>query len=92
MSHTYKFFTGGTNYYNPKGAQYVYGTVLTPENAKTDEEKEIAASLIVTEYKPKIINFTGISQYYVSTSGKTKQYQLVIVNPGDIQIKGVYEA
>lgn len=92
VSHTYKFFTGGTNYYNPKGAQYVYGTVLTPENAKTDEEKEIAASLIVTEYKPKIINFIGISQYYVSTSGKTKEYQLVIVNPGDIQIKGVYEA
>lgn len=93
ISRSYKFFTGGTNYYNPKGAQYVVeGKVLTPENATTDEEKEIASSLIVTVYKPKIIHFTGISQYYVSTSGKTTTYQLVIANSGDIQIKGVYEA
>ena len=30
VSHSYKFFTGGTNYYNLKGAESVYGSVLTP--------------------------------------------------------------
>jgi hypothetical protein len=40
-------------------------------------------------YKAKIFNFTGICQNYVSSSGKTQQYQLVIVSPGDINITGV---
>lgn len=91
-SYSYKFYTGGKNEYNPVGAEYVYPTVLTKENAKTDEEKEIANSLIVTNYQPKIAKITGIWQNYVSASGKNFRDQIALVNPNDIQIVGTYNA
>lgn len=80
-SYTYKFWTGGTVNYNPKGAEYVYPTL--------SEDETIAAKLITKEYKAKMFDLTGICQNYVSTSGKTQQYMLTIVAPGDVNIKGV---
>ena len=80
-SYSYKFWTGGTVNYNPKGAEYVYPTL--------SQDEAIAAKLITKEYKAKMFDFTGICQNYVSSSGKTQQYQLAIVAPGDITIKGV---
>lgn len=91
-SYTYKFYTGGKNEYNPVGAEYVYPTVLTKENAKTDEEKEIANSLIVTNYQAKVCKITGIWQNYVSASGSNYRDQIALVSPSDIQITGTYNA
>ncbi len=76
-SYSYKFWGGGTVNYNPAGAQYVYPTVQESDK------------LMTKTFKAKIFNFTGICQNYVSSSGKTQQYQLVIVSPGDINITGV---
>ncbi len=76
VSRSYKFYTGGTLNYNPKGAQYVYPTV---------EESD---SLITTTYKAKKFNFVGISTNYLSTSGKTQQYSLNIVNSADLSNLG----
>ncbi len=95
-SNTYKFWTGGTNYYNPEGAEYVYnwngisGAVLNSSNAKTDEEKAIASKLITTEYKAKKTKLTGIWGNYISSSGSTYRDQVTIVSPADVTIKGTY--
>ena len=91
-SYSYKFYTGGTNSYNPAGAEYVYPTVITESNAVTDEEKEAAKSLITTTYQPKIAKMTGIWQNYVSASGKNARDQICIVNPNDVNITGTYTA
>lgn len=72
-SRSYKFFTGGTSYYNPKGAEKIYPTV--------DNEDP---NLIVTTYKKKEFNFTGILGNYVSSSGKTQQYTFNITHSADI--------
>ncbi len=95
-SHTYKFYTGGTNYYNPAGAEYVYnykgqsGNVLTTDNAETDEEMAIAVRLITTEYQAKKIRLTGIWGNYISTSGKNYRDQITIVSSLDVNINGTY--
>lgn len=72
VSRSYKFYTGGTLNYNPKGAIYVSPTV---------EESD---SLITTTYKAKKFNFVGISANYLSASGKNQQYSLNIVNSADL--------
>lgn len=95
-SHTYKFFTGGTNYYNPAGAEYVYnwdgteGAVLNTSNAKDENEMKIASQLITTEYTRKKMNLTGIWGNYISSSGKNYRDQITIVSPGDVTINGTY--
>ncbi len=89
-SYSYKFYTGGTNNYNPAGAEYIYPNVITSENAKTDEEKEAAKSLIVTTHNAKVCKMTGIWQNYLSSSGKTFRDQIALVNPNDIQIVGTF--
>lgn len=91
-SYSYKFYTGGTNNYNPAGAEYVYPSVITADNAKTDAEREAAKSLIVTTHEAKICKITGIWQNYVSSSGKNYRDQIALVNPNDIQIVGTYNA
>ena len=72
-SRSYKFFTGGTSYYNPKGAEKIYPTVDNDD-----------PNLIVTTYKKKEFNFTGILGNYVSSSGKTQQYTFNITHSADI--------
>lgn len=89
-SHTYKFYTGGTNYYNPAGAQYVSPSVLTEATAKTDEEKAIAKRLITTEYKAKKMSLTGMWGNYISSSGKNYRDQITIVSSLDVNIKSTY--
>lgn len=95
-SHTYKFYTGGTNYYNPAGAEYVYnykgqsGNVLTTANAETEEEMAIAVRLITTEYQAKKIHLTGIWGNYISTSGKNYRDQITIVSSLDVNVNGTY--
>ena len=59
---------------------------------KTDEEKEIANSLIVTNYQAKVCKITGIWQNYVSASGSNFRDQIALVSPSDIQITGTYNA
>lgn len=73
-SRSYKFFGGGTCYYNPTGAEKVY-----PED-KIDKNDP---NLIVTEYKAKEFNITGICTNYVSVSGN-QQYSLTITHSADI--------
>lgn len=73
-SRSYKFFGGGTCYYNPIGAEKVY-----PED-KIDKNDP---NLIVTEYKAKEFNITGICTNYVSVSGN-QQYSLTITHSADI--------
>ncbi len=89
-SYSYKFYTGGTNYYNPLGAEYVYPSPVTEETAATEEEKEAAKSLITTTYEAKICKMTGIWQNYVSASGKNSRDQIAIVNPNDVKIISTY--
>ena len=95
-SNTYKFWTGGTNYYNPEGAEYVYnwdgvsGAVLDSTNAETDEERAIAAKLITTTYQAKKTKLTGIWGNYISSSGKNYRDQITIVSPADVTITGTY--
>ncbi len=89
-SYTYKFYTGGTNNYNPVGAEYVYPTVITKDNAKTDEEKAAAERLITTTYEAKKIKVTGIWGNYISSTGKTQRDQFNIVSADDVTISGTY--
>lgn len=95
-SHSYKFYTGGTNYYNPAGAQYVYnwggteGAVLNTSNAKDEDEMKIATQLITTSYSKKKMSLTGIWGNYISSSGKNYRDQVTIVSPGDVSISGTY--
>ncbi len=89
-SYTYKFYTGGTNNYNPAGAEYVYPTVITTTSAQTDEEKAAAERLITTTYDAKKISLTGIWGNYISSSGSTTRDQLNIVNADDVTILGTY--
>lgn len=89
-SYSYKFYTGGTNNYNPAGADYVYPTVITKDNAETDEQKAAVATLITTTYSAKVCTITGIWGNYVSTSGKNSRDQITIVNPNDVVIKSTY--
>lgn len=79
-SYTFKFFGGGTNYYYPGDATKVYPSLVVPT---TDP------NLITTTYTRKLMSVVGISQNYVSSSGKTQQYQLAIVSASDVNIKGV---
>ncbi len=89
-SYTYKFYTGGTNYYNPAGAQYVYPTVITSSNAETEDQVAAASRLITSEYKAKKIKVAGIWGNYISSSGKTTRDQFNIVNADDVEITGTY--
>ncbi len=89
-SYTYKFYTGGTNNYNPAGAEYVYPTVITKDNAETDEEKAAAERLITTTYDAKKISLTGIWGNYISSSGSTTRDQLNIVSSADVKVLGTY--
>lgn len=89
-SYSYKFYTGGTNYYNPLGAEYVYPLPITEETATTEEQKEAAKSLISTTYEAKVCKMTGIWQNYVSASGKNSRDQIAIVNPNDVKIVSSY--
>lgn len=75
---TYKFFTGGTNYYNAVGAEY----------ANLDADNQYKDQTITTVYKRKQLKATCISQLYVSTSGKTKNYTAVFAAKGDINFIG----
>lgn len=73
---SYQFFTGGTNIYNPHGAEY----------ANTNEDNPYKDETITTTYQPKKMKVTAISQYYVSTSGSTTMYSAIITNKADVVI------
>ena len=79
-SYSHKFFGGGINYYYPGDATKVYPSLKVSESDP---------NLIKTVYTQKVMEVIGISQNYVSSSGKTQQYQLAIVSPSDVNIKGV---
>lgn len=71
VARSYKFFTGGTNVYNPDGAEFV----STNSNNKN----------ISTTYQAKILKgVVGISSFYVSTSGATTMYSLNLVAKADV--------
>ena len=60
---SYKFFTGGSYHYNPKGAEY----------ANLDNTNEYKAETLTFNYKrKKMSNVVVISTGYESTSGKRK--------------------
>ena len=61
--YSYKFFTGGTYYYNPKGAEYANLEDTNPYKAET---------LTITSKRKKLSNTVVISTGYESTSGKRK--------------------
>ncbi|MDY2914209.1 MAG: thermonuclease family protein [Candidatus Enteromonas sp.] len=78
-SRSYKFYVGGTVKYYPNHPEYV-----------NDSAHASDPELITNVYQPKKIKVTAICQNYLSTSGKTQQYSLVITAPGDVNILGTY--
>lgn len=78
-SRSYKFYVGGTVKYYPNHPEYVN------DAAHADDPE-----LITNVYQPKKMKITAICQNYVSSSGKTQQYTLVITAPGDVNILGTY--
>ena len=78
LAKSYKFFTGGTLVYNPKGAEY----------ANTNDDNTYKDETITTTYKAKQMHVVGISSFYVSTSGSTMSYQVTLVSKGDVTFKG----
>ncbi len=73
---SYKFFTGGSYKYNYHGAEYV-----EKDTTKYQEDT------VTKTFKRKKMSGTFISQNYLSTSGKTQLYSLVIAASKDINIQ-----
>lgn len=74
---SYKFFVGGTCKYNYHGAEYV-----EKDTSKYQEDT------VTKEFKRKKMQGTFISQNYISSSGSTQNYSLVIAASKDISITG----
>ncbi len=96
ISYTYKFFTGGENYFlagNPeavayKAGYYDYGSGANVFEDFKDEWEAVADTVTPEVYTRKQFNLTGISQYYTSTSGKTESWTINIVKAGDVTFTG----
>lgn len=90
-AYTFRFFTGGTCYYNSDGADKL--NIITNADGDTalvnvddpfvDEEDPLNQSL---KYEAKSLNVTAISTHYLSTTGGTDNYTLNIVSRGDVVI------
>ena len=95
IARSWHFFAGGTNYYNPHGAELVVKFDLSGNMSyiPLDEQGEEANYTIVTEYTTKILNggCVFMSNNYVSTGGN-QQYSLTIVSPADITLSAVVQA
>lgn len=102
ISYTYKFFTGGTNYYYPGYPEYVayiqgedidavsgYGNPFEDFEDEWNEHKD-DPELQTEVYTRKQFHLTGISQYYVSTSGKNACYTVNIVASGDVSVTATF--
>ena len=103
---SYKFYIGGTCYYYPNHAEYIGQNNAAVENTKQGKyvhdvmkedgtietvTDEIDKTLLVTTvYKAKIGIFSGISGWYVPTSGNvnTSCYQITIASPADVTFTG----
>jgi|GEM_PF-747676 len=103
---SYKFYIGGTCNYYPGHAEYIGQDNAAVENTKQGKyvhdvmkedgtietvTDEIDATLLeTTVYKAKIGIFSGISGWYVPTSGNvnTSCYQITIASPADVTFAG----
>jgi len=91
ISRSFRFFTGGINYYYPEQPSYVAYQASTKDFAAFKDAFDAHkgdAEMITTTYKAKHMKLTAISQNYLSSSGKTQQYQAVIADPGDANVLG----
>ena len=84
ISYSHKFLGGGTTYYSPADANYIYD--------KTPSALEADSAVFKEVYTTKTYSLVGISGNYISTSGATQAYQMNVVNAGDIVIKSAVAA
>lgn len=90
--YSYQWLTGGENpyYSDPStfsgGAQYLYEPTRNREDLVLKDESEWPKGTQVFEYDAKVLDLTCISQHYLSTSEKTSNYTLTIVDKNDVII------
>ena len=101
-STSYKFFSGGDNYYlndtesvmvdgkELKGAAYIYTLYNWDTSGKAPElivdPDQIDDRVIKTSYTKKKLHLTCISQDYISTSNVDYDHQMLIVSRADVKI------